>query len=117
MSNLLLSLTSYVVNAMWQLPLMFAAGWCLSRWLKPTGPELQHRVWIVVLIVATLAPATPIFQPYFAQQASSANSNVPSPAMSTSLADRDLPFISSDIVLTPTAIYFITGFYIASLLL
>jgi beta-lactamase regulating signal transducer with metallopeptidase domain len=117
MNNLLLSLTSYVVNAMWQLPLMFAAGWCLSRWLKPTGPELQHRVWIVVLIVATLAPATPVFQPYFAQQASSANSNVPSPAMSASLTDRDLPLISSDIVLTPTAIYFIAGFYIAALLL
>jgi hypothetical protein len=48
MSNLLLSLTSYVVNAMWQLPLMFAAGWCLSRWLRPTGPEVQHRIWIIV---------------------------------------------------------------------
>ena len=32
MSDLLLSLTSYVVNAMWQLPLVFAAGWCLSQW-------------------------------------------------------------------------------------
>lgn len=117
MSNLLLSLTSYVVNVMWQLPLMFAAGWCLSRWLKPTGPELQHRVWIVVLIVATLAPATPIFQRYFAQQRSSANSRVPSPAMSASLANRDLPLISSKVVLTPIAIYFISGFYIASVLL
>jgi beta-lactamase regulating signal transducer with metallopeptidase domain len=117
MSNVLLSLTSYAVNAMWQLPLMFAAGWCLSRWLKLTGPELQHRVWIGVLILATLAPAIPIFQTQFAQQASSANSNVPSPAISSSLADRDLPLSSSNMVLTPTAIYFISGLYIASLLL
>jgi beta-lactamase regulating signal transducer with metallopeptidase domain len=115
MSNLLLSLTSYVVNAMWQLPLLFAAGWCLSRLLKPAGPELQHRVWIAVLIVATLTPATPIFEPYFAEQASSANNNVP-PAMPVSLADRDLPFIGSGIVIAPTTIYIISGFYIASLL-
>ncbi len=116
MSNVLLSLTSYVVNAMWQLPLMFAAGWCLAKWLKPAGPELQHRIWIVVLIVSTLSPATPSFRLYFAQPASSANSNVPSPGI-TSLGARYLPLISSDIVLTPTAIYFISGLYIASLLL
>jgi len=116
MSDLLLSVTSYVVNAMWQLPLMLAAGWCLSRWLKPTGPDLQHRVWVLVLIVSTLAPAIPIFRPYFAQPSSSAHRNVPSPAISASLGDRYLPVISSDIVLTPTAIYFISGLYIASLL-
>jgi beta-lactamase regulating signal transducer with metallopeptidase domain len=79
---------------------------------RGTAQDLDHR-----LIVATLAPAIPIFQPYFAQQASSANTNVPSPAMSASRADRDLPLISSDIVLTPTAMHFITGFHIASLLL
>ena len=116
MSDLWLSLNSYVVNAVWQIPLMFAAGWCLSRWLKPAGPELQHRVWVLVLIVSTLAPAIPIFLPYFAQPASSANRNVPSPAISASLGDRYLPHVSSDIVLTPTAIYFISGLYIASLL-
>ena len=116
MSDGLLWLTSYVVNAMWQLPLMFAAGWCLSRWLKPTGPELQHRVWIAVLILATLTPATPNFQTYLAQQTASVNGNGPSPAVSTSLADRDLRLISSDMVLTPTLIYFISWLYIASLL-
>jgi beta-lactamase regulating signal transducer with metallopeptidase domain len=114
MSDLLLWLTSYVVNAMWQLPLMLAAGWCLSRWLKPTGPDLQHRVWVLVLIVSTLAPVIPIFRSYFAQPSSSANRNVPSHVISASLGDR--PVISSDIVLTPTAIYFISGLYIASLL-
>jgi len=117
MSHLLLSLTSYAVNAMWQLPLLFAAGWCLSKWLKATGPDLQQRVWIAVLIVSTLAPASPIFRSYFARPASSANSNVPSPAISVSLGARHLPLISSDLVLTPTAIYLISGLYIASLLL
>jgi beta-lactamase regulating signal transducer with metallopeptidase domain len=37
--------------------------------------------------------------------------------MSASFTSRDFPLISSDIVLTPTAIYFITGFYIAASLL
>ncbi|MCL4794981.1 MAG: M56 family metallopeptidase [Bryobacteraceae bacterium] len=117
MSNIPLSLTSYAINAVWQLPLLLAAGWCLSRWLKKAGPELQHRIWISVLVVAALAPAVPIFRSYFAQPASSANSNVPPPAMPSSLPGRGMELISPGIVLSPTAIHFISAFYVASLLL
>lgn len=116
MSDIPLSLTSYAINALWQLPLLFAAGWCLSRWLGPAGPELQHRIWIAVLIIATLAPAAPIFRSYFAQPAPNADSLVSHSAMPTSLAGSEPPPFSTGIVLAPTVIYFVAGLYGASLL-
>lgn len=116
MSDIPLSLTSYVINALWQLPLLFAAGWCLSRWLGQAGPELQHKLWIAVLIFAALAPAAPIFRSYFAQSALNANSLVSPSAMPTSLAGSEPPLFSTGIVLAPTVIYFAAGLYVASIL-
>ncbi|HBY64673.1 MAG TPA: hypothetical protein DEH78_33045 [Solibacterales bacterium] len=94
---------------------MFAAGWCLSRWLRPVGPELQHRIWIAVLIVAALAPAAPMFRSYFAQQASTPDSSVPPAEMPASLTGRLLPPIGAGIVLPPTVIHVIAWLYGASL--
>lgn len=115
MSNAFLSLTSYVVNIIWQLPLIGAVGWGLSRWLKRTGPELQHQVWVAVLILATLAPATPIFQRYFAHEASMGEGIVFPPPM-LALAGRNVALTSAHIVLEPTAIYLVSGLYITALM-
>jgi len=114
MSNAFLSLTSYILNATWQLPLIAAAGWLLSRWLRRTGPELQHQVWVAVLIMSTLAPATPIFQSYFAHEAAMGQGIVISSPVLAPLG-RSVT-LTSQLVLPPTAIYLICGLYIASLL-
>ena len=50
---------SYAVNALWQVPLLAAAGWVLARMLRRMGPEAEHRLWVAVLGLAVLLPAVP----------------------------------------------------------
>ena len=41
---------SYLANALWQVPLLFAAGWLAARVLRRFGPAVEHRVWVSVLV-------------------------------------------------------------------
>jgi TonB family protein len=47
-----------LVNALWQVPMLFAAGLVVARLLRPFGPLAQYRVW---LSVAALEVAIPCF--------------------------------------------------------
>ena len=49
------ALIEYIVNALWQIPLLAGAAWLLLRVTKP-GPRTQHRVWLAVLGLAVLLP-------------------------------------------------------------
>jgi TonB family protein len=53
-------LLSYLVNALWQVPLVLAAGWLAARALCPLGPAVEHRVWVGVLMLQVLLPAASI---------------------------------------------------------
>jgi TonB family protein len=46
----------YLVNSVWQTPLLLLAAWLVSRILRKLGPAAQHRVWTAVLMVAAIAP-------------------------------------------------------------
>jgi TonB family protein len=48
---------SYLLNSLWQVPLLFAAGWLGARALKPLGAAAEHRLWVSVLLGQTLLPA------------------------------------------------------------
>lgn len=50
-------LLSYLLNSLWQVPLLFAAGWLIARALRPAGAAAEHRVWASVLMLQTLLPA------------------------------------------------------------
>jgi TonB family protein len=50
-------LLSYLANALWQLPLLFAAGWLAARALRPIGPAAEHRVWVSVVLLQVFLPA------------------------------------------------------------
>ena len=50
-------LLSYLANTLWQLPVLFAAGWLAARALRPLGPAAEHRVWVGVLLLQALLPA------------------------------------------------------------
>ena len=113
MSNALLQLTSYVVNAFWQVAVLGAAGWVLSRCLNRTGPEMQHKLWVATLIAATLVPATPILQSYFMYEALTREVIVSDPPMLTPFSGGAT---GSDIVFSLITIYLISGLYIAGLL-
>jgi beta-lactamase regulating signal transducer with metallopeptidase domain len=49
------ALIEYMVNALWQVPLLAGAAWLLLRMVKPE-PTIQHGVWLAVLGLAVLLP-------------------------------------------------------------
>lgn len=48
---------SYLLNSLWQAPLLFAAGWIAARALRKAGAAAEHRVWVSVVLLQTLVPA------------------------------------------------------------
>lgn len=48
---------SYLANALWQIPLLFVAGWLVVRVLRLLGPASEHRAWVGVLLLQSLLPA------------------------------------------------------------
>jgi hypothetical protein len=56
------AIASYLANSLWQIPLVAAAGWAVSRLLKKLGPQIEHVTWVLTLILAVLTPALPILR-------------------------------------------------------
>ncbi|HKF48411.1 MAG TPA: M56 family metallopeptidase [Terracidiphilus sp.] len=52
-------LLAYLVNASWQIPLVFLAAWGAARLAANAGPGLEHRVWAGALMAEALVPACP----------------------------------------------------------
>ncbi|MGA8160725.1 MAG: M56 family metallopeptidase [Acidobacteriaceae bacterium] len=50
-------LLTYLVNSVWQIPLLVAAGWVAARAVRPLGPRAEHKVWVGVLLCEVLMPA------------------------------------------------------------
>src|ERR1700741_4063620 len=50
-------LLSYLFNALWQIPLLFAAAWVVARMLRRASPRLEHRVWVAALLLQVALPA------------------------------------------------------------
>lgn len=61
MTNIESFILSYLANAAWQLPLLFAAGWVAARALRRFGAGGEHRVWVGVLLLEALLPAVSSF--------------------------------------------------------
>jgi TonB family protein len=59
-STLESGILSYLVNALWQVPLLFAAAWVAARAIRPLGAAAEHRVWVGALLLQVLLPATSI---------------------------------------------------------
>lgn len=54
---------SYLVNSLWQIPLLFAAGWLAARAARVVGAAAEHRVWVGVLLLQSVLPAVSMFLP------------------------------------------------------
>jgi TonB family protein len=50
-------LLNYIVNALWQVPLLFAAAWLAARALRRAGPRTEHRLWACTLLAQATLPA------------------------------------------------------------
>jgi beta-lactamase regulating signal transducer with metallopeptidase domain len=49
------ALVEYVINALWQVPLLAGGAWLLLRMVRPS-PLIQHHIWLAVLGLAVLLP-------------------------------------------------------------
>jgi TonB family protein len=47
---------SYLVNSIWQVPLLLLVGWVAARALRQAGPAAEHRVWVSVLVLQSVLP-------------------------------------------------------------
>lgn len=61
MRDVELWILTYLLNSLWQVPLLFAAGWLAARALRSAGTETEHRVWVTTLTLQCLLPAASIF--------------------------------------------------------
>jgi TonB family protein len=52
---------SYLLNSLWQIPLLCAAGWIAARTLRRVGVAAEHGVWVTVLLLQVLLPACSLF--------------------------------------------------------
>jgi TonB family protein len=48
---------SYLLNSLWQVPLLLAMGWLAARLVRRLGPGVEHRVWVGVLLLQAALPA------------------------------------------------------------
>lgn len=48
---------AYIVNALWQIPLVYLAAWLGARLAARIGPRAEHRVWVCALLAQVAIPA------------------------------------------------------------
>lgn len=59
MTSLTAFLASYIVSALWQVPLLYLAGCIVAYIVRRIGPAAEHRIWISVLLLCVIVPALP----------------------------------------------------------
>ena len=52
---------AYLLNSLWQAPLLFAVAWLAARALRSLGAAMEHRLWVIALLLQSLLPALSIF--------------------------------------------------------
>ncbi|MGD0647715.1 MAG: M56 family metallopeptidase [Acidobacteriaceae bacterium] len=75
-------LLTYALNALWQIPLVFAAAWIAVRTSRRADPAFHHALWTTALIAEIFLPACSVqlFQTAIHWLASFRRSNLPQTA-------------------------------------
>ncbi|MGH9596255.1 MAG: hypothetical protein ACRD3K_05605 [Edaphobacter sp.] len=47
----------YVLNSLWQVPLIFAAAWLVARLVSGLDSSVEHRIWVGALLLEATVPA------------------------------------------------------------
>ncbi|WP_419804662.1 M56 family metallopeptidase [Terriglobus sp.] len=47
----------YLLNSLWQTPLLLGVAWLAARALRRLGPAMEHRVWVGALLAQIILPA------------------------------------------------------------
>lgn len=57
MRNVEMWVFDYLLNSLWQAPLLLAGGWGAARLLRVWGARAEHRVWVIALLLQAFLPA------------------------------------------------------------
>lgn len=49
--------SDYLLNSLWQVPLLFAAAWIAARMSRSGGERVEHRIWVGALALQAVLPA------------------------------------------------------------
>ena len=124
MSGLASTLVSYVLNSLWQAPLVFAAAWVAARRLRATGPAGEHRVWVGALVLESTLPALSVLPwakvhfawPWFALGGAAAEGQVSVRTGAGSAAGFAALQLTPGVMGTLAIVYAaVTGYFIARL--
>jgi TonB family protein len=47
---------NYLLNSLWQVPLVFLGALAASRLARPAGPRMEHRIWVGALLLQVILP-------------------------------------------------------------
>lgn len=111
MSSVLVLLNTFVVNATWQIAVWGAAAWILSRLLGRIGPQLQHRIWVTTLLLALLAPTTPLLRTAFESRLPAASGQAPD-SMAVQPAAGGIMLTGAQISMPAHVMYCVAGLYV-----
>ena len=53
---------SCLANSVWEVALVTAAGYLVSRLVKRLGPQIEHTVWVATLMISVVTPALPFLR-------------------------------------------------------
>lgn len=57
MTNFESYVLSYLLNSLWQAPLLLLLGWLAARLMRRVGAEAEHRAWVGTLMLQAILPA------------------------------------------------------------
>ena len=55
-TTLMSGIFAYLLNSLWQVPLVFIAAWIAARLARSLGPQMEHRVWVGALMLQAILP-------------------------------------------------------------
>jgi len=47
---------AYLLNSLWQVPMVFCAALAAARLARPAGPRMEHRVWVGAFLLEAVLP-------------------------------------------------------------
>jgi len=47
---------AYLLNSLWQVPLVFCAALAAARLARPAGPRMEHHIWVGALMLEAVLP-------------------------------------------------------------
>ena len=59
MNNIALFVVGALLCALWQIPILTAAGWLTTRLLRRMGPATEHGVWAGIMVLCVTIPLLP----------------------------------------------------------